>query len=366
MRIFIDIGHPAHVHYFKNFIRLMRMNGHSFFITSRDKEMAQLLLNSEGIDYVNRGKGSDHALGKIIYMFKADMFILKHAIKFKPDIFIGFASFYTAQVSSILRKPSIVIDDTENGTLQQLFYRPFANTILSPETFSKDFGSKHIKFSSYLELAYLHPNYFKPDSNILNDLGVLEGEKFTICRFVSWKANHDYGHSGLSIESKIRAVKEYSKFGKVFITSECALPEELKEFQIKIAPHKIHHALYFASLLYGESATMASEAAVLGTPAIYIDNEGRGYTDEQESKYKLVYNFNESVTQQQKSIDLGIDILSIENSNNIYHKRRDNILSDKINFTKYLMWLVEGYPKSAKLLMINNDHQFNFRSNKNA
>ena len=129
----------------------------------------------------------------------------------------------------------------------------------------------------------------------LSELNLKKGEKFTICRFVSWEANHDYGHSGLSTKNKITAVKEFSKYGKVFITSENELPEELKQYQIKLPPEKIHHAISFASLLYGESSTMASEAAVLGTPAIFIDDIGRGYTDEQESNYEIVYNFTESI-----------------------------------------------------------------------
>ena len=350
MRIFIDIGHPAHVHYFKNFIRVMKEKGHDFFITARDKEMAQYLLKSENIEYTNRGKGKKTALGKITYMLQADALLLKHARKFKPDIFMGFASFYTAQVAFLLRKPSIVLDDTENGKFQQMFYKPFANRILSPSTFSKNFGKKHFKFNGYLELAYLHPNYFTPDFSQLKELGIKEGEKFTICRFVSWQANHDYGHNGLSLENKINAVKEFAKHGKVFITSEEQLPAELKEFQIKLAPEKIHHALAFASLLFGESATMASECAVLGTPAIYLDNDGRGYTDEQESKYQMVFNFDESKEDQEKSIQKGVEILTMENSKEVFGKRREQLLSDKINFTQFLTEFIEGYPNGDKHL----------------
>ena len=38
---------------------------------------------------------------------------------------------------------------------------------------------------------------------------------------------------------------------------------------------------------------MASESAVLGVPAIYVATTGRGYTDEQESRYGLVRNLRE-------------------------------------------------------------------------
>jgi hypothetical protein len=41
---------------------------------------------------------------------------------------------------------------------------------------------------------------------------------------------------------------------------------------------------------FGESATMASECAVLGVPAVYAADTGRGYTDEQEVRYGLVRN----------------------------------------------------------------------------
>ena len=84
-----------------------------------------------------------------------------------------------------------------------------------------------------MELAYLHPNYFKPDKEILSILGVNEGEKYVIVRFVSWAAAHDFGHLGISFENKKKAVIEMSKFAKVFISSEKELPEDLKPYQIE-------------------------------------------------------------------------------------------------------------------------------------
>ena len=40
LKIFVDIGHPAHVHYFRNFIKLMQDKGHEFFVSARDKEVS--------------------------------------------------------------------------------------------------------------------------------------------------------------------------------------------------------------------------------------------------------------------------------------------------------------------------------------
>ena len=85
----------------------------------------------------------------------------------------------------------------------------------------------------------------------------------------------DIGQEGLNIQTKRKAVREFSKNAKVFISSEQDLPNELAPYKIPIPPEKMHDVLYFAHLLYGDSATMASESACLGTPAIYIDDIGR-------------------------------------------------------------------------------------------
>ena len=54
----------------------------------------------------------------------------------------------------------------------------------------------------------------------------------------------------------------------------------------------MHDLLYYATMYIGEGATMASEAAILGTPSIYINTLRLSYTDEEEAKYDLLYNYS--------------------------------------------------------------------------
>ncbi len=42
MKILIDMGHPAHVHSFRNAIRELEKRGHSVKVTARDKDVALL------------------------------------------------------------------------------------------------------------------------------------------------------------------------------------------------------------------------------------------------------------------------------------------------------------------------------------
>ncbi|MEM9023013.1 MAG: hypothetical protein AAGB22_04690, partial [Bacteroidota bacterium] len=181
---------------------------------------------------------------------------------------------------------------------------------------------------------------------VLASLGVEPGEKFTIFRFVSWEAHHDVGHRGLTNEAKIRIVQACAEFGKVFISSEMALPEALQPYQLQLPVDQVHHAMAFASLLYGESATMASECAVLGTPAIFLDDTGRGYNKEQEEQYGLVSNFTNAPEDQERSLERALEILRLPDPKAEWLRKRDRMLADKLDVTAFLVWFAEAYPES--------------------
>lgn len=326
----------------------MSEKGHEFLITARKKEVSHDLLQSYGIPFVDRGTGSNSMSGKLGYLPKANWILLKQALRFKPDLLMSFSSPYAAQVSSLLRKPHIAFDDTEHARLGRMMYRPFTDVVLSPDSYKGDISKKQKLFNGYMELLYLHPNHFTPDESVLELLGVGEGEKFVLLRFVSWQATHDAGHSGVSLENKRKAVEEFSKYARVFISSEAELPEDLEPYKISIPPAKMHDVLNYASLFYGESATMASESAVLGTPAIYLDNDGRGYTDDLEKRYGLVHNFSESTADQQKSIEKGIGLLQNDELAEKASQQRNKLLDEKIDVTDYLINYVEEYMQARE------------------
>lgn len=344
-RIFIDIGHPAHVHYFKNFIKIMESRGNMVFVSARDRYPVKELLEYNQIRFFNRGKGRNSKWGKIFYLIITDLRLLYKAISFKPTILISFNGPYTTHIAKLLNKPSLVIDDTDSATLSRKFYLPFVSHVLNPDVFKPSLGRKQLKFKGYMELSYLHPRYFEPKRTGQEILGIPPNQKYVILRFVNWNAHHDYGHQGISEELKYRAVEEFSKFSKVFITSEKKLPDELEKYRIQINPNDMHEVLNKASLLFGESATMASECAVLGVPSIFIDNDGRSYTDEEQSRYRIVFNFKENDIEIKQAIAKGTEILR----NNFNYKTiQDQILTDKISFTDFFVWFVENYPESAK------------------
>ena len=357
MRILIDLGHPAHIHYFRNFTQIMQAKGHEFAFIAREKEVLHTLLSDYGFNYTGRGKGKKSLAGKLFYIFYADFKIYRVARSFKPDLFLSFSSTYAAHVSRLFGKPHIVLDDTEHAKFELMMYPPFSDIILNPSCFWKKFSSKQLFFESYMELFYLHPKYFTPDISILNSYGIKDDEKFFIVRFVSWNASHDIGQKGLSFESKIRLVQTLEKYGRVLISSEGTLPDALKSNQIKIKPAHLHHFLAFANLYIGEGSTTASVCAVLGTPNIYINSLIVGYCKEQQEKYSLCNH----LTNENGVIDKAIEIINSKNIHQEYQINRQRMLNDKIDGTAFLVWFVENYPQSEKIMRTDPSYQYNFK-----
>ena len=337
----------------------MEKKSHVIFVSARNRSIIFSLLGKFGISYFNRGKGTDNIIGKLFYMIATDLKLLFKALKFQPDVFISFASPYAAQAGWLLRTPHIVLDDTEHARFGHFFYKPFSKIFLNPACFQKDFGKNQIHFNSYSELFYLHPYYFTSYPGILTTIGVSENEKFALLRFVSWKASHDLGHSGLNLSTKKELVILLVNNGyKVFISSEGEnIDPFFKEYLIRISPELIHSVMVEASLLVTEGATMASECAMLGTPTIYVNSLDAGTLREQEDKYQLIQGFRSSEGVLEKVAEL----INTPNLRETYQLRRQRMLSEKIDITAFMVWFIENYPESVRIIKENPEYQERFR-----
>jgi hypothetical protein len=346
LRILIDIGHPAHVHYFKHMIALMQAKGHAFLIIARNKEITHQLLNAYSIPYVSRGKGGKGLIGKMFYTFKADLLVLKKAIEFKPDLLVSFGSPYPAHVSKLIFKPHIAITDTEHAKLGILAFAPFTKTILTPDVFQKDLGKKQVRFRSYIEYTYLHHNYFKPDLTIKKELGIAADKKFILFRYISWGASHDIGQSGISDEVKKELIALFENKGyTILISSEGKLEPFFERYQIKIAPEKIHSVLNAADFFIGESGTMATEAAILGTPSVFVNSLNAGVFED-EVKREILYSFRNTIGLVEKITEL----LTDDDLKTKHLPRAAELQKEKIDPTAFLVWFLENYPNSKSIM----------------
>lgn len=341
MKILIDIGHPAHVHFFRIPISQLLKHGHQVIITSRAKEFALDLLDELGIPHYPLsalGKGGLISLGA--ELIQRNRALWKIVRREQPDVMAAIGGVSIAQVGKFTGTPSLVFYDTENARLQNAITYPFASMVIVPNCYEAWVpASRHIRYKGYHELSYLHPAHFQPNREIAIENGLAaEGDTFFL-RLVSWQANHDIGETGWSPALLEKIVNKLTAKGRVLISSETPLQDSMQQYAYTGDIKEVHHVMAFCRGYIGESATMASECAVLGVPAIYAAETGRGYTNEQERRYGLVYNLDDITWDKLEPMIEGMLAKPISH----WQQSREKLLQDNIDVASFVTNCIENY-----------------------
>lgn len=336
MNIFYNISHPAHFHFFKHSMAVLKENGHNIIIGARDKEFVLELLDAENLDYILMTKKGKGLFGLIIELLKQQILIRKIIRNHSIDLMLQIGGIFNAPIGKLLNIPTFAFSDTENDIWGNKLSFNLSSYVFMPSCFDHGYGGhfkNEVHYPGYHELAYLSPKFtktIKPPEN-----------KFLL-RFVGWGAGHDIGEKSLSESQKIELVNLLSKYGQVYISSESKLPNSIKKHEINFHPSDIHDFMKSCKLIIGESATMASEAACMGIPSVFISNTGRGYTTEQDKIFGLTKHYQ--INQWSEIID------TIKNwsENDLYdewQQKRIEMLNSKIDVNNWIVDLVENSEK---------------------
>jgi len=288
MKILFDIVHPADVLFFKRAIDMLNDRGDEIRICSRHKDVACALLDNFGYEHRTISSAATGVAGLACELAFRDMQLLRRVLTFKPDVMIGFGGVAISHCTAITGIPSISFYDSEGSKLQNSLTWPFITRLYVPECYYGRVPAKRTRrIAGVKELSYLHPRHFHADKTLAGECGLDFSCPNFFIRIVSWRANHDIGKNGWSAEQLQDVVRFLSERGRIHISSEVALPDGLEKFRFRGALDKVHHLLAHCALYIGESATMASEAAVLGVPSIFAGMDHLGYIREL-SRHSLV------------------------------------------------------------------------------
>jgi len=307
-------------------------------ITARDKDRSVELLQAFGLPYQQISRQKSGA-GLAVEMAGRTARLMKIMRSFRPDVMTGIMGPSIALAGAVRRVPAVVFYDTEFAVQTNRIVYPLAHSVCTPDSYQGKVPGRHSQYAGYHELAYLHPNRFQPDPAVLGDFGIRPGEPYSIVRFVSWQAVHDRTERGLSDKQKLNLIEVLQRRGRVLISSESPLEGHLADLAVSGRVEQIHHLIAHARLVVGESATMSSEAAVLGVPAVFIATTGRGYTDDEERRYGLVRHFTED--QYDMALSAIEEILAEPAAT--WQKARQRLLQDKIDVTA---WMIDYFETS--------------------
>lgn len=371
MKILFAINHPAQYHLFKNVYAILGNKGHDIVYVIKDKDILENLLISEEKYYIKLTK-KRVGKGKVGIIFNGfidliiqDFYLLKYCLKNRPHLMIG-TDYCITHIGKLLKIPSFVFNEDDfniNKFFCKLAY-PLSRAIIAPMVCDVGkYTQKKIGYSGYQKLSYLHPNVFTPSSLIVKKYFILN-EPFVIIRLVRFAAGHDIEkkHSGITSDLLQKIITKIESVNRnVFISSESKIPRAFSKYELKIDTKDIHHIMAFSDLFIADSQSMIVEAAMLGVPSIRF-NSFVGHIsvlNELEEKYKLTYGI--PVNNPELLLSKIDQLLSIDNLKEEFQSRKTEMLNDKIDVTAFIVWFIENYPASEKIMRKDPDYQYNFK-----
>ena len=350
-KILVYFGHPAQYLFMREAIKQLQSNGLKVKIVIKTKDVLEDLVKSDGFEFTNilKKKRGSSKFSIILSLLKRNLKLIPIILKFRPNLMIS-TDATIAQLGKVFGIQRITITEDDYNIIKPLanVSYPITNYILCPEVCSVGrFEAKKIGYKGYMKLAYLHPKIFKYQTSIVDSYNL--PKKYALIRLAQLTAFHDKGIKGISNFFLDELIKILLKKNIIpVISSEYNLGEKYNKYILSINPKDIHHILKKASILICDSQSMSVEAAMLGTPSLrYSSFAGKiSVLEELELKYQLTYGF--SIGKDKNLIDKLNEILNIVNFEEEFEKRRQVMLDDKINVTEFLVWFIQGYPKTVE------------------
>lgn len=269
MRYLVLTNTPAHVHLYKHAVRRLQAAGHDVHVLGRDYGCTAALLDFYDLPHELYGACDTTAGSLFRELPRHFASIFRRARAFDPDLVFGIGA-YAAFAGTVTRAPTVLVTDSEPVVIDQFVSRRLADAILTPYTFRKDLGPKHYEFAGFKETAYLHPDVFEVDESVRRELGVGPDERFAIVRLNAFGSHHDIGHGGFTEAQRRQLIETLREHLTVFVSDETGAfgdaDDAVRPFDAH--PGYMHDALAESALLVTDTQTMATEAALLGTPVI--------------------------------------------------------------------------------------------------
>lgn len=352
MKILFFIVHPAKFWMFRNTINELKRRGHDVEFWTVQKDVMTDLLEAEGWEYKNimpKGRRISWLPRKLGAMILAGVTLLKlffHTFGKKYDLFVTTDTL--AFVGWIRRIPTLIFFDDDLEHMPEYAPIIFAGTkLVTPHVSQfKMFEKKQIKYKGNHEWAYINPKYFKPNKDIVRKFNK-DGNRYFIVRLVSFTATHDAGKQGINDDKLKKIVNMLLKYGKVYLNVEKDrhIPEEFEKYRLNLPPYEIHHAMYYSDLFIGDTHTMISEAALMGIPAVRInDFVGHCKYMEEEDEYGLTFGYKTNQFNEfMKKIE---ELAKNKNAKQEWKKKVEKWDKEHIDSTQFYIDLIESYDKN--------------------
>lgn len=277
LTVLADVTHPSLAKFFGEVCRDLEGHGHRTVIASRQKDRTTDLLDRDGLRHTVASRTFDRgmvglAVELVVRVFRLIRLIRRHHV----DIVLtrSPAGCLAGRIAGA--KVMFDTDDGRGAGIHHSLAAPLAHVITSPEWLDDDFGAHHHRYRSLKSLAYLHPARFVFDHGVFQLFGVPEGRRVFLLRRSSYSASHDRGQGGIDDALARDIIEMLSTEGVVVISSEEDRLDELATTDtLADHPESLHQLIAAASIVITDGASVAEEAVILGTFAVFVSDFAR-------------------------------------------------------------------------------------------
>lgn len=342
MRFVFFMNTPAHVHLYKHAVDRLEGAGHDVLVLGRDYGCTVALLDRYELPYRLYGSCGT-TKGSVFRNLPRHYLNAMPAVRsFDPDVVFGVGA-YAAHAGLVSGAPSVLVLDSEPTSIDHAISRPFAAAFLTPHAFGKDLGENHYQFHGFCETAYLHPDVYRPNPEIREDLGLGADEGFVLLRFNAFGSHHDVGESGFTPDQRRRLIETFAEHATVFVSDEGGTLDldSLPAREFDVHPALLHDALSEARLVVTDTQTVCTEAGLLGTPVVrsnsFVGDGDMGNFTELERQGLVV-----NTADFDEVISTGVDVLLDESIGAAWRRRRNEYVGGLVDLTDVIVAVAEA------------------------
>ena len=289
-----------------NFLFLLNHARHPYILNNLKKKLTD---QGDNVYIGSRNLDKPH-LAEIVQELGWDTFLIRPMISNSPFAIVSYIIQQIIQINKVIRKNKIdrIISsdlniasiaakrnrintvgwiDTEHVTWQVKIAFYSSDVLIAPE-FAKFDQYKRIVFKSIIDSAYLHPSIFKYNPEIVENLRLLENGRPILYRLTNFTALHDKKIKSRDWEYDL--IREIAKNHPIILVSEGKVPKDLQKYQKNFKITDFHHILSQCKLYIGSGGSTATEANLLGVPAIYSNPLNAGIFEEFQKRFGLFHN----------------------------------------------------------------------------
>jgi Uncharacterized protein conserved in archaea len=239
--------------------------GVNIVITCRDYMHLADILHIYGVPHYCFGRYGVTPFEKLVFGIERQRQLAEVAKE--VDGMLSFPSPDAARVVFGLGKPVVVLNDTPHSTHVNRLVLPLSEVLITPSAIPRDVWRSYcpkriVEFDGVFE--YMWISRFTPNEEAVRRLGLRPGE-YVVFRP---EESHASYYKWNSAELRSRLMDEFKKRGYVVVNVP-RYPDQIVEGVINFTKAVDHLQLaYFSAGVVTGGATMATEAALLGVPAL--------------------------------------------------------------------------------------------------